>query len=101
MVRRQEQNSVKAKITRRPLGPRAKPKKSGRTSMRFLKTALAAAAATAMLAGPVLAQGKPTEIKIGITTFLSGPASVFGAPAKAAAEMIEADIDKKSGTSDA
>ena len=39
--------------------------------MQFLKTALAAAAATVMVAGPVLAQGKPAEIKIGITTFLS------------------------------
>lgn len=30
---------------------------------------------------------KPTELKVGITTFLSGPASVFGVPAKAAAEL--------------
>jgi branched-chain amino acid transport system substrate-binding protein len=34
------------------------------------------------------AQGtKPAELKVGITTFLSGPASVFGVPAKAAAEL--------------
>ena len=65
--------------------------------MQFLKTALAAGVATAMLAGPVLAQGKPAEIKIGITTFLSGPASVFGVPGKAAAEMIAEDINKKGG----
>ena len=65
--------------------------------MQFLKTALAAAAATVMVAGPVLAQGKPAEIKIGITTFLSGPASVFGVPAKAAAEMIAEDLNKKGG----
>ena len=65
--------------------------------MQFLKTALAAAAATVMFAGPVLAQGKPAEIKIGITTFLSGPASVFGVPAKAAAEMIAEDLNKKGG----
>mgnify|MGYP003694421293 CR=1 FL=1 len=65
--------------------------------MQFLKTALAAGAATVVLAGPVLAQGKPAEIKIGITTFLSGPASVFGVPAKAAAEMIAEDLNKKGG----
>jgi branched-chain amino acid transport system substrate-binding protein len=61
--------------------------------MRFLKTALAAGAATIMWAGSALAQGKPAEIKVGITTFLSGPASVFGVPAKAAAEMIAEDIN--------
>jgi len=33
------------------------------------------------------AQEKPTELKLGITTFTSGPASVFGVPAKAAAEL--------------
>src|ERR1700712_4579490 len=65
--------------------------------MRFLKTALAAGVALAMLAGPVLAQGKPAEIKIGITTFLSGPAAVFGEPGKAAAEMIAEDLNKKGG----
>src|SRR5438105_11127712 len=30
---------------------------------------------------------KPAELKIGITTFTSGAASVFGVPAKAAAEL--------------
>src|SRR5258706_6210601 len=30
---------------------------------------------------------KPATLKLGITTFLSGPASVFGVPAKAAAEL--------------
>src|SRR6202049_1880343 len=65
--------------------------------MQFLKIALASAATRVMLACPVLAQGKPTELKIGITTFLSGPASVFGVPGKAAAEMIAEDINKKGG----
>ena len=32
---------------------------------------------------------KPDEIVIGITTFSSGPASVFGVPANAAAEMLD------------
>lgn len=31
---------------------------------------------------------KPAEIKVGIVTFLSGPASVFGVPAKNAAELL-------------
>ena len=33
-----------------------------------------------------VAQQKPAELKIGMTTFLSGPAAVFGIPGKAAAE---------------
>ena len=65
--------------------------------MKVLKTALAATAATVLFAGSALAQGKPAEIKVGITTFLSGPASVFGVPAKAAAEMIAEDLNKKGG----
>lgn len=40
---------------------------------------------------------KPGELKVGITTFLTGPASVFGLPAKAAAEMIIEDINAKGG----
>ena len=43
------------------------------------------------------AQQKPAEIKIGITTFLSGPASVFGMPAKAAAEVVIDDMNAKGG----
>jgi len=65
--------------------------------MHFLKTALATGLTTALLTGSVLGQGKPAEIKIGITTFLSGPASVFGVPGKAPAEMIADDINKKGG----
>src|SRR6202790_4930154 len=65
--------------------------------MEFLKGFLAAGIKKAILASPVLAQGKPTEIKIGITTFLSGPASVFGVPGKAAAEMIAEDLNKQGG----
>ncbi|HXF45744.1 MAG TPA: ABC transporter substrate-binding protein [Burkholderiaceae bacterium] len=45
-------------------------------------------ALAALCAAAVHAQGsKPAELKVGITTFLSGPASVFGVPARAAAEM--------------
>ena len=65
--------------------------------MYYLKAVVAAGIAIATLTGAALAQGKPQEIKIGITTFLSGPASVFGVPAKAAAEMIAEDLNKKGG----
>lgn len=43
------------------------------------------------------AQDKPAELKIGITTFLSGPASVFGVPAKAAAEILIDDMNAQGG----
>jgi branched-chain amino acid transport system substrate-binding protein len=43
------------------------------------------------------AQQKPTELKLGITTFTSGPASVFGVPAKAAAEIWIEDVNAKGG----
>ena len=45
--------------------------------MHCLKAAVAAVIAIATLTDAALAQTKPQEIKIGITTFLSGPASVF------------------------
>src|ERR1700704_2086564 len=65
--------------------------------MHCLKAGVAAGIAIATLTGGALAQTKPQEVKIGITTFLSGPASVFGVPAKAAAEMIAEDMNKKGG----
>ncbi len=43
------------------------------------------------------AQGKPAELKVGITTFLSGPASVFGVPAKAAAELYIEQVNAAGG----
>jgi len=43
------------------------------------------------------AQTKPAELKVGITTFLSGPASVFGVPAKAAAELYIEQINASGG----
>lgn len=47
---------------------------------------------------PAVAQtAKPSELKVGITTFTSGPASVFGVPAKAAAEMWIEDYNKAGG----
>ena len=52
---------------------------------------LLASALTAM------AQTKPAELKIGMTTFLSGPASVFGIPGKAAAELAIDEINAAGG----
>ena len=50
-----------------------------------------------LCAGLAGAQDKPAELKIGITTFLSGAASVFGVPAKAAAEILIDDINAQGG----
>lgn len=57
----------------------------------------ALAAALALAAPAAQAQDKPAELKVGITTFASGAASVFGVPAKAAAEMLIEDINKAGG----
>ncbi len=43
------------------------------------------------------AQSKPAELKVGITTFLSGPASVFGVPAKVAAELYIEQLNAAGG----
>ncbi|MBA3506344.1 MAG: ABC transporter substrate-binding protein [Betaproteobacteria bacterium] len=45
----------------------------------------------------VHAQQKPAELKIGITTFTSGAASVFGVPGKAAAELLIEEINAAGG----
>ena len=56
-----------------------------------------AGAVFALSAGLARAQDKPAELKIGITTFLSGAASVFGVPGKAAAEILIDDINAAGG----
>ncbi len=50
-----------------------------------------------VLAVSAPAQQKPAELKIGMTTFLSGPAAVFGVPGKAAAEMAIDEINAAGG----
>lgn len=40
---------------------------------------------------------KPAELKVGIATYLSGPASVFGVPGKQAAEMLFDEINAAGG----
>ena len=56
-----------------------------------------ATAALLVSSGMALAQDKPAELKIGITTFTSGAASVFGVPAKAAAELLIDEMNAGGG----
>ena len=42
-------------------------------------------------------QQRPSELKIGINTFLSGPASVFGVPGKQTAEMLFDELNQQGG----
>jgi branched-chain amino acid transport system substrate-binding protein len=66
------------------------------TAMMPIRSALATAAL--LLGGAAAhAQDKPAELKIGITTFTSGAASVFGVPAKAAAEMLIEEMNAAGG----
>lgn len=55
------------------------------------------AAAALMLGLPALAQEKPKEMVIGVTTFLSGPASVFGVPGRNAADLLFEELNAKGG----
>jgi branched-chain amino acid transport system substrate-binding protein len=65
------------------------------------RAALLGAAATSgalmFAGGNARAQAKPSELRVGITTFLSGPASVFGVPGKQAAEMLFDEINQAGG----
>jgi len=62
---------------------------------------LAAMAAGALLSGAAFAQDKPAELRVGITTFTSGSASVFGVPGKAAAEVLIDQINANGGVAGA
>ncbi len=62
-----------------------------------MKLARIVAAGLALASGLVLAQDKPGELKIGISTFTSGAASVFGVPAKAAAELLIEEMNAGGG----
>ena len=64
------------------------------------RQALAAGFGSVLLPASLSAQApaqKPAEIKIGITTFLSGPASVFGVPGRNAAEMLAEELNREGG----
>ncbi|MCY4236783.1 MAG: ABC transporter substrate-binding protein [Rhodospirillaceae bacterium] len=56
-----------------------------------------AGAISLTLSSFAVAAEKPAELQIGITAFLSGPASVFGEPAKAAAEMMIESMNRSGG----
>ncbi|QCO57298.1 branched-chain amino acid ABC transporter substrate-binding protein (plasmid) [Pseudorhodobacter turbinis] len=62
-----------------------------------MKKLLMATAACALLPLATFAQDKPEKLQIGVTSFLTGPASVFGVPAKAAAEILAEDINAAGG----
>ncbi len=59
----------------------------------------AATSGSLLWAGPnAQAQvAKPAELKVGVTTFLSGPASVFGVPAKQMCDLLVENINKAGG----
>ena len=66
--------------------------------MRRSTTLAAILLGTALAGGSAaLAQERPATLRIGITTFLTGPASVFGVPARDAAEMLIADLNEAGG----
>ena len=56
-----------------------------------------AGALTLAMSSVAAAAEKPDQLQIGITAFLSGPASVFGEPAKAAAEMFVESMNAAGG----
>ena len=63
---------------------------------RFVKRTVAAMVAGAL---PVMAiaADKPESLNVGMTTFLTGPASVFGVPARNAAEILVENINAAGG----
>lgn len=68
--------------------------------MKSLATFMAWGMASFVLAAAATAQAqphRPTEIKLGMSTFMTGPASVLGAPAKVAADMWIEDFNAAGG----
>lgn len=66
--------------------------------MKSLARILGVGAALLALSATSLAQqGRPAEIKLGMSTFMTGSASVLGAPAKAAADMWIEDFNAAGG----
>lgn len=62
-----------------------------------MKKMLMATAACAAMPLVAFAQDKPDALQVGITGFFTGPASVFGVPAKDAAEILAEDINADGG----
>lgn len=63
---------------------------------RILRSVLGAGALAGLAAGAALAD-KPADLKIGITTYSSGAASVFGVPARQGAEMMAEQLNARGG----
>ncbi len=62
-----------------------------------MKKLLMATAACAAMPLAAFAQDKPDALQVGVTGFFTGPASVFGVPAKDAAEILAEDINAAGG----
>lgn len=62
-----------------------------------MKKLLMSAAACAVMPLAAFAQDKPDALQVGVTAFLTGPASVFGVPARDAAEILAEDINANGG----
>lgn len=62
-----------------------------------LATTASALAAPWILPRSALGQQKPAKLRIGISTFLSGPASVFGVPGRNAADLLIEQRNAKGG----
>src|SRR5690606_27415206 len=65
----------------------------------FLKKKFAGLLAASLLGlgASAVAAEKPAELNVGISTYLSGSASVFGVPARDAADILIADINANGG----
>lgn len=62
-----------------------------------MKRFLATTALCAVLPLAALAQDKPSELRVGMTTFLTGPASVFGVPARDGMEILVRKLNEDGG----
>lgn len=67
------------------------------TFARTLRSFLGASALATLMAAGVAQAEKPAELKIGITTYASGAASVFGVPARQGAEMMVEALNARGG----
>ncbi|MFN3823938.1 MAG: ABC transporter substrate-binding protein [Pseudorhodobacter sp.] len=63
---------------------------------RIFRSALGATAAAGLFAAAAQAE-TPSELRIGITTFSSGAASVFGVPARQGAELMAEQLNARGG----
>lgn len=67
------------------------------TFARTIRSFLGASALASLMAAGVAQAEKPAELKIGITTYASGAASVFGVPARQGAEMMVEALNARGG----